>query len=638
MPDSHQPRRPVRRAQARRISRFPFALMLLLALLAGAASAPAQDMPLTITERLWQTPGPEQSGPGAPRLLITCPEKNLSPDTYKRMRYAGRVEPEEAAVTLNGQPVERFPGGVFVGTRELSGATTETWRFTATTGGKSTTVERVIRRPVEPPPAPAWPLTFFQRPVSPSGDIWLKSGDTLKVTLYASAGRRAELRIGPNGTWKKMTEGERDRDRGGVYKITLDAPKVQSAPKLQTVYFRLSGNEKGQQQSKELTSRLKVATVPSGKRLWAQVSDEWATFLKNAAPSDWARWGNWIKGTPFPVLEGRSGRLRTDFGAGESGYIESSAAKLATTFQRQSRPALGRPEITSSNRALTLAWPSVKRPVACVFYPETAPGGGATLRVSLPGAYSLRKFSRTMSSGGFKSVESVTAKKGGAPAITIKLGEPLWGYEMVCDAQHGLRIVVRARPRVGAPGKPLSGLRVMLDAGHGGPSKGAVGASGLEEKDINLVQAAWLGKFLKEMGAEVKQTRRTDVDLDLDQRCVLADEWNPDIFVSLHHNSMGYEGNPLGDTGPIVFYHYPHSKPLADAIAASMASRLHAEKGKRVMSQNFRVNRDVMSCPSVLTESAYICNPHDELKLRQADTLKASAQAIALGIKALFEK
>lgn len=619
--------------------RFPlFTLLLASAILTRPLAAHAQEMPLAITERVWQEPGPEQSAPGAPRLLVTCPEKNLSPGDYDRMRYAGRVEPEDAAVTLNGQPVTRYPGGIFVGTQELSGDTTETWRFTATTGGTSTTVERVIRRPAQIPAAPSWPLSFYDSPVSPRGDVWLKSGDTLKVTLYASAGRRAEYRIGPDGTWKKMTEGKRDRDRGGVYTATLTPPRFPSAPRLQTVYFRLSGSENGQSQRRELASRLKVATIPAGRQLWGQVTADWATFFKNASPSNGERWGNWIKGTPFRVLEGRSGRLHTDFGAGENGHIESDSAKLDTTFQRRLRPALGRPEITTSNRALTIAWPSVSRPVACVFYAETASNGDVTLRVSLPGASSLRKFSKTLTAGGFKSVESVAAKKGEAPSILIRLKEPVWGYAMRFDERHGLRIVARTRPRVGAPGKPLSGLRVMLDAGHGGPSRGAIGPSGLAEKDLNLVQAAWLEKFLKEMGAEVRQTRRGDIDLTLDERCAIAADWIPDLFVSLHHNSVGYEGDPLSDTGPIVFFHYPHSKPLADALAESLATGLSAEKGKRSRSQVFRVNRNVMICPSALTETGYVSNPHDELKLRQTETVKTSAQAIAQGIKTLFAK
>jgi N-acetylmuramoyl-L-alanine amidase len=65
-----------------------------------------------------------------------------------------------------------------------------------------------------------------------------------------------------------------------------------------------------------------------------------------------------------------------------------------------------------------------------------------------------------------------------------------------------------------------------------------------------------------------------------------------------------------------------------------MTSRLTPELSPRVSSQVFRVNRNVSACPSVLVESAFICNPADEAKLRQTETLKTAARAIADGVRA----
>jgi N-acetylmuramoyl-L-alanine amidase len=229
-----------------------------------------------------------------------------------------------------------------------------------------------------------------------------------------------------------------------------------------------------------------------------------------------------------------------------------------------------------------------------------------------------------------------------APAtatITVRLARPLWGYAMTCTPEEGLRLLVRTRPVPNAAvGKPLAGLRVMLDAGHGGASFGERGPSGLLEKDINLVQVAWLQKDLEALGAEVRQTRTGDVDIDLDKRVDMALAWPSDLFISLHHNSVEAAKDPLSDSGPIVFYHYLQSEPLASAVAEVMAQRLDREHGPRARTSIFRVNRNVSLCPSVLVESAYICNPYDEFKLRQTDTLKASAQAIAAGVVKLFSE
>lgn len=610
-------------------------LCLLLAF-SGPRTPHAQEsapMPLAIHERLWSEPGPEQSGRRAPKLLIVYPLKNGPVTDLEAMRYAGRVEPEDARVTLNGEEVKVWPGGVFTGLRPLR-APSETWQFTASARGRETTVERVVRRLSPPVPAPEWPLTFFRSPVSPGGSYWLRPFSPFKVTLYASPGQKAQVRIGESGAWKDMKQTGRDPERGGVYQTSLVPPPPLPAPRLQTVYFRLLGTGGGQGRTEQLTSRLKIGTIPNDRQMLGEITSNLGTYFKDQSSP--GRWGNWLRGTLFPVLEGRSARLRTGFGRGESGWVEAEQIKLLPDYQSLPMPRLGEPLAKLSPQVLTLAWPGVKRPVACVFYLEPAAGGGATLRVSLPGAAGLKPFSRNLGHGsGFTAVQGGEAQGKTAAWIRLATSEGVWGYGMRCDEKDGLRIIVRLRPRLaGATAqKPLAGLRVMLDAGHGGVSFGERGPSGLLEKDLNLVQAAWLEHYLTEMGAEVRQVRRADVDVELDARVDMALAWNPDLFISLHHNSVPYDVDPAGDSGPKVFFHYPGSQALATLIERAMTERFAPERAPRVLKDIFRVNRNVSICPSVLVESAFVCNPEDEYKLRQTETLKASARTIAAAVR-----
>ena len=71
---------------------------------------------------------------------------------------------------------------------------------------------------------------------------------------------------------------------------------------------------------------------------------------------------------------------------------------------------------------------------------------------------------------------------------------------------------------------------------------------------------------MKDKGATVRQMRRDDTFVELDDRCTAAAAWGPDLFISLHHNSVSMESDPLGDRGSKVYYHYPHSRALAQAI------------------------------------------------------------------------
>ena len=79
---------------------------------------------------------------------------------------------------------------------------------------------------------------------------------------------------------------------------------------------------------------------------------------------------------------------------------------------------------------------------------------------------------------------------------------------------------------------------VMLDPGHGGKDPGAIGPTGLKEKDVVLT----IGRMVREKLAryrqfEVEMTRDSDVFIPLEERTAMANQGNADIFVSLHINS-----------------------------------------------------------------------------------------------------
>jgi len=47
----------------------------------------------------------------------------------------------------------------------------------------------------------------------------------------------------------------------------------------------------------------------------------------------------------------------------------------------------------------------------------------------------------------------------------------------------------------------LKGLKIAIEAGHGGSSTGAIGLSGLLERDVNLATALVLGDMCRGAGA-----------------------------------------------------------------------------------------------------------------------------------------
>ena len=78
---------------------------------------------------------------------------------------------------------------------------------------------------------------------------------------------------------------------------------------------------------------------------------------------------------------------------------------------------------------------------------------------------------------------------------------------------------------------------VVIDPGHGGRDPGAIGLGGLREKDVNLRLSLILAKKLRAEGFDVVLTRKRDRDLDLEQRTVIAESRNADLFISIHANA-----------------------------------------------------------------------------------------------------
>ncbi len=78
---------------------------------------------------------------------------------------------------------------------------------------------------------------------------------------------------------------------------------------------------------------------------------------------------------------------------------------------------------------------------------------------------------------------------------------------------------------------------IVIDPGHGGKDTGAQGKKS-NEKDIVLSIGKLLKKELEKEGFNVKMTRDKDVFIELGQRANLANQWDGDLFISLHCNAI----------------------------------------------------------------------------------------------------
>jgi len=79
---------------------------------------------------------------------------------------------------------------------------------------------------------------------------------------------------------------------------------------------------------------------------------------------------------------------------------------------------------------------------------------------------------------------------------------------------------------------------VVIDPGHGGENLGALGTTGVYEKDINLIIANKLKRLLEiRTDIRVVLTRTDDTDVPFDERVDIANREKADLFISIHCNA-----------------------------------------------------------------------------------------------------
>jgi N-acetylmuramoyl-L-alanine amidase len=173
----------------------------------------------------------------------------------------------------------------------------------------------------------------------------------------------------------------------------------------------------------------------------------------------------------------------------------------------------------------------------------------------------------------------------------------------------------------------LTGHVVAIDAGHGGLDTGAIGPTGLLEKEVVLDVAMRVRELLVRSGVRVVMTREADTTVALADRPRIARQQGVTAFVSIHANAS----TRPAVNGSETYFLTAQSLPLAQTIQEEL-SRVAGLIGRGTRTANFLVLRE-SEVPAVLVEVAYISNVDEEVKLRQNAFRQKLADAVARGIQ-----
>ncbi|MDD4504708.1 MAG: N-acetylmuramoyl-L-alanine amidase [Clostridiaceae bacterium] len=183
--------------------------------------------------------------------------------------------------------------------------------------------------------------------------------------------------------------------------------------------------------------------------------------------------------------------------------------------------------------------------------------------------------------------------------------------------------------------KPLKGVRIVLDAAHGGAdSDDNKGASGLREKDVNLDIILKLKSLLEQQGAEAYLTRDRDVSMVLSDRAAFSNMKRPEFFLSIGQNSFP---NATVSGTEIFYYRGDYQGEKLSKLIMEDLSKSLGLKNRGVRMAEFYLLREVR-VSAVIVQLLYISNPQDEKLLCEQSFREAAAASIFRGIKTYFSQ
>ena len=212
---------------------------------------------------------------------------------------------------------------------------------------------------------------------------------------------------------------------------------------------------------------------------------------------------------------------------------------------------------------------------------------------------------------------------------------------------------------------------VIIDPGHGGRDPGAIGVTGLREKEVVLDISLRVKRLLEAEGIKVITTRDTDRFVSLWKRTYIANTNGADFFISIHANAWrnsqprGFEVYYLSDAidnearaveaaenavlqfeessidahntnldvalwDMVYAENLTQSYQMASVLCNTAAKELKI-RNRGVKTARFYVLKGVR-VSAVLVEVGFLSNRHEESNLKKPSYRQQIARSLAKGI------
>ncbi len=557
--------------------------------------------------------------PGGGSLKVGRPAGNATTN-YASYYIIGASDPSKPLL-MNGKAItSRSPGGYF-GVMVSLGKGGNT--FTFSQGGE--TVKRTIYRgssgkaktdastQLEITKGSCYPDVY---------DEYLMPGE--KITLKCSAPIGSTVTVAIGGKSYKMNPASTKKPDSGYVATTFSCVYTVADPKktgqvidLGTPVYTMTYDKT----TMSLAATGSVKCVTSGAPYYAVVNTD-SAFTYTQSSTSGGPSGELALGQRDQITSVTSGGLWVRLASGQWILRENVTREL-----------LDKP-IVNTVASATYIPQNADRWEAIQFDAPTLPAtktstDGKTIVLSLYNVTASPAVTLPASS----SFSGVTSKMDGTRAVytlTLKPGVKLGGYYVSTDNGQ-LRLNIRRIPVAVTGDKPLTGITVVVDPGHGGET-GAIGPLGLDncEKVVVLKSSLKLKAELEKLGATVVITRTADELVTLADRLTISRTVRPDLFISIHNNAVDVNVDASKIYGLGVWYRENISESFADSLSKYIIRDLkRVDRG--TVQQNLYVCRGTWTS-SVLIECGFICNPFEFEWLADDTSQSKLAASIARGV------
>jgi len=545
--------------------------------------------------------------------------------------------PPPRQVSVNGNQISRTASGHFAPTFPLQiGENVFTLRY------ENQEVKIKVTRESNQPEAPVG-LAFAKDSLTPKVDVASLPGEYICFGAIAPANAqvsvklagvtiplkaRSQVELPANNSILLGENSPLKKDGSQQYQGCGKTPENSLSSKGQKVdlgvpVFELTMNDKTI--SQQGTGKISILS-PTDLEIAEVTADP--GVARTGASTDFSRMTPLPKGTRATII-GREGEwLRLDYGA----WIKASEVRII----KDSVPP--RSIIRSASSRQVSGWTEVLFPLE-IPVPVTVQEGERTFTLTLYNTTAQTDIIRldddqVISRLEWQQISPLQVQY----TFNLKSAQQ-WGYKL---RYEGTTLVLSLKHppantsmMPNSQAKPLSGIKILIDPGHGGPEDGgAVSPVGIREKTVALTVSKLVQQELVNRGANVVMTRVEDVDLDLPPRLEMIQKEEPAIAISIHYNALPDNGDAIKTKGVGAFWFHPQAHSLAIFLHNYLVAKLN-RPSYGVFWNNLAMTRPTVT-PSVLMELGFMINPEEFEWIVNPTEQKKLAEAIAQGVTEWF--